>query len=108
MRKLTLEDAFTLSEILDKMEIQLDLNKMLDDARNKGKDAQAYFGGQAMLMVIKSAHKAKKELCEWMASLSGKTVEEVKSMSIKEMKVFFKELFSTEDIGDFFEQAVTG
>lgn len=107
MRKLTLEDAFTLSEVLDKMNIQADLNRLFDEAKKKGSDAQSYLGGQMALLVVKSAYKAKKELYEWISSLSGRTVEEVKSMSLKETTQFMKELFTSEDIGDFFKQAVT-
>lgn len=107
MRKITFEDAFVLSEILDKMNIQSDINAIFDEAKAKpGSEAQNYMGGQVVLLLMKSAHKAKKELCEWIASLSGKSVEEVKGMGLKEMSDFLKELFTQEGIGDFFKSAV--
>lgn len=107
MRKITFEDAFVLSEILDKMSIQADINSILDNAKGKPiEESQMFIGGQIVLLMMKSAHKAKKELCEWIASLSGKTVEEVKGMGLKEMSDFLKEMMVQEGIGDFFKSAV--
>ena len=106
MRKLTLDDAFTLSAIIDKMNIQTDLNKLMDEAKLKGSGMQEYLGGQMALLLIKSAHKARVEFYELLSSLSGKTQEEIKNMGLKDIKNLFTELAKQEDIGSFFKSAV--
>jgi len=106
MRKLTLEDAFTLSEVLDKMNIQTDLNKVIDEAKSKGEEAQSYLGGQLVIIILKSAYKAKAELYAWIASIAEKSVDDIKQMGLKDLASLMKEVLTQEGIGDFFKSAV--
>ena len=107
MRKLNFEDAFRLSEIIDKMGIKIDLNSMMDNADNAQGDKQAFLGGQIALMLISKLHKAKDEVLELVASLTGDDIETVKAYSIKQIKDTFTDLFKQEDIVDFFKPAVS-
>jgi iron-sulfur cluster repair protein YtfE (RIC family) len=104
MRKLTFEDTFLMSEVLDKMNVDDDLNKLFDEAK-KHPDAQAYLGGKLVLMVIKRWHKAKEEIVAFVSIITEKSVEEVKKMSLREIKEVLLELFRNEDFADFFNTA---
>ena len=102
MREFTFDDGFALSEILDKMNINIDMNAMGDAVKQGNKEAQAYFGGQLMLTLVKRLHLARAEIVAFVASMTGDTKEEVKKYSIAKIKEFFIELFKHEGLGDFF------
>ena len=104
MRELIFDDLFKLSEILDKMGIRADINKIFDEAKEKP-DAQAYFGGQVVMMMIAKIHTAKKEVYDFLADLTGKKTDEIKRLKIGEVKDLFTELFSKNDISGFFNSA---
>ncbi len=101
MREFTLEDGFLLSEILDKTDLQIDLNELADSAKDK--ELQAFVGGQLILTIIKKLHLAQNEVIKLMANMSGESVEDVKKWNAKKIKEFFTELFAQEGIKDFFE-----
>ena len=103
MRKLNVEDSFAFSEILDKMGIQDDINELMDKARSKGKDGQAWLGGQLILLMIKKIHKAKEEVIEFLSSLFYIEANELKKKPVKELVSMITELFSSEDFKDFFQ-----
>jgi hypothetical protein len=101
MRGFELQDTFKLSEIIDVMDIQLDLNKLLDQA--KGSDnAQAKVGGELALLVLKRLYKADKQIVEFIASITEETEAEIKKYKPKQIKAFFVDLFNNEDFADFF------
>lgn len=104
MRKLTFDDTFLLSEVLDKLNIDTDLNKLFDEAQ-KQPDKAAFLGGQLVLTVVKRWHFAKDEIIALIASLTEKTKEETKALSLKEIKKVLLELFKSEDFKDFFNLA---
>jgi len=105
MRELQFSDSFLFSEIIDKMNIQADLNKLFDDAKAR-KDSQEYLGGQLILMISKRWHLAQKEITHFIAELTEKTPEEVSKMKLSELKGLLKELFSNPEFADFFKSAV--
>lgn len=105
MRNLKFKDVFTLSEIIDKMGLKADINKLFDEAK-KADDAQAYVGGQLMMLMVSRIYKAEKEVYTFFADLTGKTVQEVEDMSLSEMKDLIKELVKS-DIMSFFNSATT-
>jgi len=105
MRKLELSDVFKLSEMIDVMGIELDLNKMMDKTKNKEGDAQSKLGAEMALIFIKKMHKAEKLVYKFIADLTGETVQEVKKYSIKNITEFFTELTNDEGFTDFFTQA---
>ena len=100
MREFTLEDGFTLSEILDKTGIQLDLNAFADAAKDK--DKQAYVGGQLVLAIIKKVYLARNEIVKLMANMTGEDEKEVRKWNIPKMKKFFNELLEMDGLKDFF------
>jgi hypothetical protein len=103
MRKITFKDSFTLSRILDKTNLTADLNKVVEEGKEKGTD---YVGGQFFLLLAKKWHLAEKEIIDFLASLFELTSTEVEKLTLSEVKDLFKELFSSEDIKKLFTQAV--
>lgn len=99
MRDFTLEDGFTLSEILDKTGLNIDLNMFADAAKDGN---QAYVGGQLVLTIVKKMYLAKAEIIKLIASMSDEPVDEVKKWNIEKIKAFFTELFGQGGIADFF------
>ncbi len=102
MRSFELQDTFKLSEIIDVMDIQLDLNELLDKAKSGKGDIQEKIGGQVALLFIKKLHKAQKEIIEFIANITDEEIEIVKKYKPKQIKEFFIDLFSNEDFKDFF------
>jgi len=100
MREFTLGDGFLLSEILDKTNLQLDLNALADSAKDK--DKQAFVGGQLILTIVKKLHLAQNEVIKLMADMSGESASDVKKWNAKKIKAFFTELFQQDGIKDFF------
>ena len=102
MREFNLEDTFLLSDIIDKTEIEIDLNAFMD-AKKDGN--AAYLGGQIVLGLVKKLHKAKTEIMTLIASLTGDDIEMVKKYNIVKMKEVFTELFNHPDFKSFFSNA---
>lgn len=107
MRELNITDAFQLSKIIDKMEIRVDIDEMMDQMQEiltkDGTDkAQAFLGGQMVLTLISKLHKAENEVIEWIASLSEKSIDDVRKLKFKELKEILTELFSSEGFLELF------
>lgn len=102
MREFTFDDGFALSEILDKMNIDIDMNAMGDALKQGNKEAQAYFGGQLILTLVKKLHLARPEIVAFVSAMTGDTKDEVKKYKISQIKDFFVELFKQEGLVDFF------
>ena len=103
MRGFELQDTFKLSEIIDVMDIQIDLNDLMDRAKaNKGK-VQEKVGAQVALLFIKKLHKAEKQVIEFISGITDETEEVVRKYKPKQILNFFTELFNNEDFQDFFK-----
>jgi hypothetical protein len=105
MRSLKFKDVFTLSEIIDKMGLKADINRLFDEA-HKAEDAQSYIGGQLIMLMVSRIYKAEKEVYEFFSDLTGKTAQEVEDMSLNDMKDLMKDLIKS-DIMSFFNSATT-
>ena len=93
MRKLEADDMFLLSEIIDKMDIKIDFT-----IKN-----QEQMGADLFMQLIRKTHKAKAEIRELIASLSGKSAEEVGKMSPSQMIGDIKEILKQDGVMDFFK-----
>jgi hypothetical protein len=100
IRELYFDDIFALSEILDKTDLQSDLNKLFDEAK-KQPDAQAYLGGQLILSVLKRMHKAKDEITQFVANITEQSVEDIKKMKLTEIKDILLQLVKDEEFQAF-------
>jgi len=103
MRKITFKDSFALSKILDKTNLTTDLNKVVEEGKEKGTE---YVGGQFFMLLAKKWHMAEKEIIDFLASLFEKTPKEIEDLSLPESKELFKQLFQSEDFKKLFTRAV--
>lgn len=104
MRKLELSDVFKLSEIVDVMGIELDLNKILNGAKSKEGGIQANMGAEVAFLFIKKIHKAETQVYKFIADIVGEPVKEVKKYDVKQLVDFVTELFNDEGFTSFFPQ----
>lgn len=111
-----LGDVFLFSEILDKMDIELDTKKISrsvttsklegkEDAAAIGKELALSMGGELAVKVLRNFYKADKQVMLFIANMTGMQVDAVKKMNMKQIKTFFKELIEHEGFGDFLSQA---
>lgn len=111
-----LDDVFLMSEIIEKMELEFDTDAIIKktnvsklsgkkDAKELGKDVIMSLGIDLTTKLVKKLHKSKREVKQLIANLTGKTVDEVGKMSMKDMKSFFTELVAHEGFTDFLSQA---
>lgn len=108
MRDLNITDAFRLSKIIDKMEIRFDIDNLMNQmqsvmANNGVEKAQAFLGGQMVLTLVSKMYKAEDEVIEWIASLTDKSVDEVKKFNLKELKAVLTELFNSDGFVELFQ-----
>ena len=107
IRPLNFEDTFAFSEILDRLDLQDDINDLLDKSMAKGstQEKQAYIGGQFILKIAKRWHLGKDAILSFVASLTDLKVEEVKQLKFSEVKDVLMQVFTSEDIKAFFSSA---
>ena len=115
-RSFDLDCVFLMSEILDKMELNVDADEIIKktqvsklenmkDAQKLGKEVFVGLGLELGVKMVRNLYKAKKQVKELIRLLTGMTEEEVSKMSIKQIKSFFEELMNHEGFADFLEQA---
>jgi hypothetical protein len=107
MRKLELEDAFIFSEIVDKMGISTELEKLITEVKSapQGSYTQETAGVKVVVMLFSKMHKAKKEMIAFASSMLGKKPEETAKLNFTELKQVFTELVSSEEFAPFFNSA---
>ena len=104
IRELYFEDTFLLSEIIDKMDLQADLNKLFDDSK-KQPDPQAYVGGQLIMLIVKRLHKVQDEVTLFLANITEQSVEDMQKLKLSEIKNVLMDLFKDEEFQAFFKRA---
>lgn len=116
IRDFDLDCVFLMSEILDKMDLGIDADNMIKkaniskmenmkDVQKLGKEVIVGVGFELATKLVRNLYKAKKEVKELIALLTGQTPEEVQKMNIKGIKDFFGELVKHEGFADFLSQA---
>ena len=116
IKSFTLDNVFMVSEIIDKMELEADVDKIIrsiqtsklesaGDAKSLGKEVAVGIGIDLITKMIRKLHKAKDEVKELICDMTGKPMDEVSKYGIKEIGDFFTELFKSDGIGDFLSQA---
>ena len=116
VRGFDLDCVFLMSEILDKMELGFDADKIIQgtkqselknkkDAAALGKEVVVGLGLDIGTKMIRKLYKAKDEVKELIMNLTGMSKEEVGKLGIKDMKEFFVLLVNHEGFGDFLAQA---
>jgi hypothetical protein len=118
MRQLIFDDVFTMSRILSKLDITIELDPEPGpetDSKETEKD-DVYFekvgmqivqkvGLQLLKKVAENAHLARNEINDFLGDLSGMTGEDFSKLQIKEAAKIIKEFKELDGIRDFFESA---
>jgi len=113
IKEFDLDNVFQMSEILNKMDLQVKTDKIAGkikteklestkDAAAIGKEVIVSLGADIAMDFAKNIFKAKTQVYKLIADLTGKEIKEVKKMNIKDLKNFFKELVTQKEFKDFF------
>lgn len=116
IKKFDLEDVFTMSEIIDKMGIEADIEKLTksvkveevekgEDVAKLGKEVVLTLGVDLITKIIRNLHRARTEVKQLISSLTGMSESEVSKMDLKQMKQFFMSLLKEDGVKDFLSQA---
>lgn len=111
-----LDDVFTISEIIDKMGLEADIDKITKqvktakienkkDATTVGKEVAVGLGIDLVTKMIRNLHKAKSEVKQLISNLTGLDSQAVGKMGLRQIKDFFSELVQHEGFTDFLSQA---
>ncbi|MBW8384247.1 MAG: hypothetical protein K0M69_17220 [Youngiibacter sp.] len=114
IREMNLEDVFLLSEVIDKVGLQADIDRLtgkvkmnklesLDDAKEIGKTAVVGIMVDLINKLVSGLHKAKSQVMQLISNLTGQNLDTVAKMNIRQIKEFFTELTSQEQFKDFFK-----
>lgn len=115
-KNLDLDDVFLMSEIIDKMGLEADVEKITKqiktsklenkkDASTLGKEVAVGLGIDLVTKIVRNLFKAKKEVKQLISNLTGLSSEEVSKLGLKQIKDFFTELVKHEGFDDFLSQA---
>lgn len=97
------KDMFTLSAIVDKMELDADIKEILS-ARKRKDVSEEEMGEKLIFSIVKKIHKARAEITQLLSNVSGKTVKEVEDLQLKETIELIKKLLQEEGVMDFLSQ----
>lgn len=111
-----LDEVFLISEIIDKMGIEADIEKITktiqtakvenkNDLAGLGKEIAVGIGIDLVTKLVRNIYKAKDEVKRLVCSMTGLSINEVNKFGLKEIKEFFTELVRHEGFGDFLSQA---
>lgn len=111
-----LQDVFLISEIIDKMGLEADVEKIAKtiqtskieskgDAAALGKEIAVGIGIDLVTKIIRNLFKAQKEVIKLISNLTGLADAEVGKFGLRKIKEFFTELAKHEGFQDFLSQA---
>lgn len=92
MRQLTTNDIFKLSRILKKLNVKINTENKTDEQ----------FGMDLIIQIAENAYIAQSEINEFLADLSGMSVDEFAKLPIKDFMQIIKEFKQLDGINDFF------
>jgi len=114
MRKLLNDDMYLISEIADKMNVELPKYPVIN-VGGAGKTAiqiatektaiQKDFGMRVIHLLVRKVYKAKPEVNNLIANVLEKKVEEVQKMPITETINILKNILKEDGVMDFFKSA---
>ncbi|WP_195929336.1 hypothetical protein [Clostridium sp. 1001270J_160509_D11] len=104
-RKLIGKDLFTMSKIINKMELKKELGGIVKEATLETQEAAAIQAGMEMItIIIGNIYKAEKEVNNFLGNLCGCTGEEFGEKSLTEIIEVIEELTKQDDIVGFLQQ----
>ena len=116
IRNLTSEDVFPMSQIISKIGVDelascfkdKDIQKIMEEAKDKEVvDIPQAVGVQVVMklaqVVLKNLPSCKKDLYEFLASLTGKTTDEIASLPMGTFFQLLLDVIGKEDFKDFMQ-----
>lgn len=103
MRTLLAKDLAPFTRIIAKMELKDSIKSMFADSK-KDKDERGKMVTELIWGVIENYHKAETEFFDFLASLEGKTSDEIAELPLPEFVNLVTELFGEKNI-PFFKSA---
>ena len=97
------KDMFTLSAIVDKMGLDEDIKEILS-ARKKKSFNDEEMGEKLIFSIVKKMYKAKVEITQLLADISGKSIKDVENLQLKETIELIKKLLQEEGVLSFLSQ----
>jgi acyl-CoA reductase-like NAD-dependent aldehyde dehydrogenase len=97
------KDMFTLSAIVDKMGLDEDIKEILS-ARKKKNFNDEEMGEKLIFSIVKKMYKARAEITQLLADISGKTIKDVENLQLKETIELIKKLLQEEGVLSFLSQ----
>lgn len=97
---LSLKQGIKLSAVIDKLDLNIDFNKLLD---KNGEVPGEAFGGELVMQLISKAYKAEHEIYAFVAEYKGCSVEEAENIDLTELA---QGLMGDKNVATFFRSAV--
>jgi acyl-CoA reductase-like NAD-dependent aldehyde dehydrogenase len=97
------KDMFTLSAIVDKMGLDEDIKEILS-ARKKKNFNDEEMGEKLIFSIVKKMYKARAEITQLLADISGKTIKDVENLQLSETIELIKKLLQEEGVLSFLSQ----
>ncbi|MTI46663.1 hypothetical protein [Sporosalibacterium faouarense] len=108
-RELKFQDVFALSKIIKKTGIKDEMKSLFTDGKNNldntMNEVSQDQGLQLAIILFENIHRADKEICEFISSLSGIKTEDIMNMSLEETMNLFYAFGKMEGIGNFLKSA---
>ena len=101
LRKLETDDMFLLSEIVDKMGLELDLDALSPKEGESATQVGFRALGPLIMQAVRKLHAARDEVKQLIANLSGKSIEEIGKLSPRELIQAVQSIMSQEGALDF-------
>lgn len=97
------KDMFTLSAIVDKMGLDEDIKEILSARKNK-KFSDEEMGEKLIFSIVKKMYKARVEITQLLADISGKSIKDVENLQLSETIELIKKLLQEEGVMSFLSQ----
>jgi hypothetical protein len=97
------KDMFTLSAIVDKMGLDEDIKEILS-ARKKKSFNDEEMGEKLIFSIVKKMYKARAEITQLLADVSGKSIKDVENLQLSETIELIKKLLQEEGVMSFLSQ----
>ena len=98
------KDMFTLSAIVDKMGLDEDIKEILSARKNKKGFSDEEMGEKLIFSIVKKMYKAKVEITQLLADISGKSIKDVENLQLSETIELIKKLLQEEGVMSFLSQ----
>lgn len=98
------KDMFTLSAIVDKMGLDEDIKEILAARKKKTGVNAEEMGEELIFSIVKKMYKARAEITQLLADVSGKSIKDVENLQLGETIELIKKLLQEEGVMSFLSQ----